>query len=981
MVSRLLYHGAVRRYPVLAVLVALGLTQGGSPLRASPSIGDGPEPPARPGVPRRVPGKPGSPASVLGPGAFSGPAVLRVRSAAPARAGTTALGSGPATGTLSGKTVYLSPGHGWDFVSGAWHTQRGNTNGLVEDFITAEGVDQYLIPYLRNMGAYVVPLRESDMNPNRVVVDDVDATLEGDPGEVDSTDTGWGPFTPPIDQTVHAFARGGARRLTAAASETGRAVYAVSVPESGAYNVYVSYVEGADRVPDAHYIVRHAGGEAQLRVDQRRHGSTWVLLGRWWFDKGAPVEESSVVVANDSAQVGAVISLDAVRLGGGMGMIDIGGGTTGRPAFETDARFYTQILGAPDAVYDYFMGAGGDDVVARPRFAAWDHEDGEDAIYLAWHTNAPDPGRGTTSISYGNTYPCCSGLGDFAGTAGSLELQQAVHEEVIGDLRADFAADWTDDGRVTASLGELRPSHNPEMPAVLVELAFHDTPADADALREPRFRRLAARAMAEGIARYFASKDGRPLVLPPEPPTAVRLANDGAGGLVASWRAPADDPAGGDAATGYRIYVSKDGYGFDDGTAVEAGASAGAGAAMSAALDGLGAGDVRYVRVTAVNDGGESLPTEVVGARVAAGGTAPVLVVGGFDRLSGDEAPVEDLSARGLGMVQRMVLDQMNDGSYAARHGAAIAAAGYSFDGATDDAIEAGDVALDGYQAVDWFTGEDAAADAPLADVSRAALGDFLARGGHVLLSGTGAVAALTGGSADEQAFAMDLLHTGLVADDADTYQVSAAASGGPLGDVAALSFDDRGAGGYDADAPDVLSPSAGAEAVLSYQGGAGGAAGIAWGLAADPPGDTGAGVVLGFPFEVVSGADARTQLMAGVLAGFGVTPEPDPPGPGDGGPDASGLLGGCGCRAAAARGRGTGGAAAGSLLIVVLGLCAARGRRRPGGGGFGVERGGSASRPGVCFGPCRSPSMPARVRVPAGKSGSPSSTSRSPTS
>ena len=40
-----------------------------------------------------------------------------------------------------------------------------------------------------------------------------------------------------------------------------------------------------------------------------------------------------------------------------------------------------------------------DDVGARSRYAAWDHEDGEDAVYVAWHTNAPDPGVGTSSAA------------------------------------------------------------------------------------------------------------------------------------------------------------------------------------------------------------------------------------------------------------------------------------------------------------------------------------------------------------------------------------------------------------------------------------------------------------------------------------------------------------------------------------------------------------------------------------------------------
>src|SRR6185503_1866805 len=98
---------------------------------ASPSAGDGPEPP---GVRAR-------PVADKGGSAGDGRApVRRVRNDLEWRA---------SEGTLSGKIVYLSAGHGWTFVSGGWHTQRGNTNGLVEDFITTEGVAQYLVPYLR----------------------------------------------------------------------------------------------------------------------------------------------------------------------------------------------------------------------------------------------------------------------------------------------------------------------------------------------------------------------------------------------------------------------------------------------------------------------------------------------------------------------------------------------------------------------------------------------------------------------------------------------------------------------------------------------------------------------------------------------------------------------------------------------------------------------------------------------------------------
>src|SRR4029079_19577023 len=132
-----------------------------------------------------------------------------------------------------------------------------------------------------------------------------------------------------------------------------------------------------------------------------------------------------------------------------------------------------------------------------------------------------------------------------------------------------------------------------------------------------------------------------------------------------------------------------------------------------------------YVRVTATNAGGESMPSEVVGARVATGGAAPILVVAGFDRLDGNMLPKTDLSRFGLGSPDRMFLAEINDGSYAARHGAAIAAAGYSFDGASADAIAEGDLDPAAYKAIDWFTGEDSVGQDPFPAASREALARF----------------------------------------------------------------------------------------------------------------------------------------------------------------------------------------------------------------------------------------------------------------
>lgn len=649
-------------------------------------------------------------------------------------------------GALAGKTVYVSAGHGWvwDVGLGRWRTQRGNTHDLVEDFISAETISQELVPYLQAMGAYVVPVRESSMQAAMAIAD-APAVTGGAP-----IADGWATPAGPITDGANPFEAGGSFELAAG----GTARWDLDVPEDGDYEVYVSWVQGADRASDARYVIHHAGGDTEIVVDQRRHGSTWVLVGQLHFTPGLP---ASVELAGSAS---GVVSADAVRIGGGLGHIDRGGGATGRPAFESGARYAAQWNGAPASVWDYSSEDGNDDVGTRSRFSAWDHEAGEDAVYVAWHTNAPSPARGTSSFAYGpDPY---GDLSQFTGVAGSLELMDAIHGELVGDLRADWDPTWQDRGQHTAYFGEVNPNHNPEMPATLIEVAFHDTFDDAEALRDPRFRRLAARAFAQGIARYFADRDGVPLTLPPEPPSAPRAI----GGVVA-WDAPDADPAGGDLATGYRVYLSRDGRAFDAGHDVTE---------TSYALpDG-----VVLARVTATNAGGESRPSAVVGS---SGPGAKVLVVAGFTRLDGTMLLHDDLSAFDLGTIDRAYLDRINDGSHAARHVLAIAGAGYSVDVATAAAVARGEVSLDGYAAVDWAAGEELAPDvAPLAGYA-----------GKVILDGTDVVPE----------------------DPAGTYAVAGVA--GTAFDGLALTFDDAGSGGYVAEDADVV---AGA-AVLAYDTGA----------------------------------------------------------------------------------------------------------------------------------------------------------------
>ena len=431
---------------------------------------------------------------------------------------------------------------------------------------------------------------------------------------------------------------------------------------------------------------------------------------------------------------------------------------------------------------------------------------------------------------------------------GSLELQDALHAEVINDIRTGYDADWTDRGHRTADFGEVNPIYNDEMPAVLFELAFHDTPADALTLKDPKFRKLAARAFCQGIVKYFAGRDGIEAKLAPEPPTHFAAVNNGAGGVILSWEPPpanTGDDLLGDPATAYRIYTSRDGRGFED--ALET-------TGRSARVADLGPGRLYFFRVTAVNAGGESFPTETLAVNLYEGDALPLLVVNGFDRIDAYSL-VEQDEGGALGPVLRMFLDRMNRYDYIIEHTEAIAASGYPVDSCSNEAVAEGLVDLSAYAMVDWIAGEEATTDETLSVTEQGVLGEYLGGGGALLISGAEIAWDLDSrGSAADRTFYHTYLHAAYAADDAEVYSVSGT-PGGIFDGLTGLTFDDGTHGFYDVDWPDCLEPYDGSVLALAYDG-------TPWGAAVQVDTGTSRVVNLGFPLETIYPAASRAALM-----------------------------------------------------------------------------------------------------------------------
>ena len=739
--------------------------------------------------------------------------------------GATAISSralraeGAPAGALDGRRVAISPGHGWVWNGKIWSPQRSDVGGLVEDFLTADICLHWLVPYLERAGAQVITARERDFGMREVVLEN------GVPGYAEQG--AW------RDGTGAGGHRQAFRTASAAAGVEAR--YTMSVPEPGAYRVSLWYVPGPDRTGDARVVVGHARGTSVFHVDESFGVPTWEALGPFFF------YDTATVTISPGAGPGAVVA-DAVRLGGGVGSIDRGGGISLKPRWQEAARYFTQYAGAPASVYEangVHASDHSNDVVSRPLFAAWSQAE----LFLSVHTNAYNGAQsGTETYAYSG-----------AATPGSTQLRALVNAQVVGDVRAEWDPLWIDRGEKAANFGEVREARG--MPAALVELAFHDGTRgvrDQEYLHDARFKRLLGRALYRAIAAYFAP--GKPFIA--EPPAGVSLVNSGPGELTASW-----SPVPG--ADGYRVHLSRDGCGTDEG--LTAGGT-------TLVLPGLALGGTYFARVTAVNAGGESLPSPAVAARVAdERAWVPLLLVHAFDRLD-DEVQIED-----------------NPGIWMVPHAVAAAEAGWFFDGATHEAVGAS--TLNRYLAVDWILGRQSKGSGPFTPGEQALVAAYLDAGGALLASGTDVAWGLgSNGGPSDQAFLRDYLKASFSDDDAGIHQ-AAPVAGGLFDGVPPFSFDDGTHGTYDAANPDVIAPE-GSAAVLEYAGGKTAAVSFA---------GTHRLVYLAFPFETIYDHATAVAVMGRALRFLAGAPPPE----GEGKPETSGADGGAGADAGAACGTG----------------------------------------------------------------------------
>ncbi|MEM6647719.1 MAG: fibronectin type III domain-containing protein, partial [Bacteroidota bacterium] len=545
----------------------------------------------------------------------------------------------PAEG-LDGRHVALWHSHGWYYEPelDRWEWQRARVFQTVEDLLPMAFSVPYLAPMLERAGATVLMPRERDPQPHEVVIDD-----GGDGYREEGTwrtgSAGFAVGTPPYGDYVNPFRVGTTRQSRA---EEASATYSSAIPESGDYAVYVAYTHGADHTTAAHYTVHHAGGTTAFAVDQTRGGGTWLYLGHFRFladSTAAP----RVTLKNDDTASGRLLSADAVRLGGGMGTIARGGTTSGRPRFVEGARYYLQYAGFPDTlVYNITEDPANDYVDDYRSRGEWvGYLNGAPAgpnkargeglgipidLALAFHTDAGF----TRSDSTIGTLMIYSDRGlenerQFPGGTSRLanrDLADMVQTELVDDIRALYDSTWTRRSLWNRGYSE---AVRPNVPSLLLELLSHHNYQDMVFAWDPRFRFDVSRSLYKATLKFLALHHGFAYTVQPLPVTHFRATLDERRARL-DWQPQADPLEPSAWPTRYVVYTRRGEGGFDNGVVVEQ---------PSHEVTDLAPG-VRYsFKVEALNDGGASFPSEVLAVGVGMADASPVLVVNGFDRVSG----------------------------------------------------------------------------------------------------------------------------------------------------------------------------------------------------------------------------------------------------------------------------------------------------------------------------------------------------------
>ncbi len=841
---------------------------------------------------------------------------------------------------LQNRHIALWQSHGYYFepTLNRWEWQRARLFGTVEDLYTQSYVMPFLIPMLENAGAYVFTPRERDINTHEFIIDNDQEEGYSETGKWVNGGTGFAHTTEYYTDTQNPFTQGSFRQ-TGTTTQPNQAITAgwqIEIPQARSYAVYVAYQTLPNSTDDACYTIYHQGGKTSFKVNQTMGGGTWIYLGHFDFN---PQEGAKVELSNLSQTAGKIVSADAVKIGGGWGNIarrthnkvitkllkqkkgfkrsDFTYTTSGYPRFTEAARYWLQWAGFPEKVYSPSQGENDytDDYKSR----------GEWVNYLAGGSEVlPDSIGLNIPIDLAFAFHSDAGIRKNDSIVGSLGIfftrkDRKVYQkdiprqisryfadeiltQVTEDIRLTYEPNWTRRGLWDKSYFEARV---PEVPTMLLEMLSHQNFNDMRYGLDPRFRFLVSRAVYKSILRFISHQRGEEYVVQPLPVSHLRINWCKYNQAMISWRAVADSLEPTATPEQYILYTRRGDGPFDQGVLIN----------DTACLVMVSPDIVYSFKVTAVNAGGESFPSEILSLGCSSQSKGQVMIVNGFNRVSGPQPFVSDTTLAGFHYDQDFGVPYLQDISYTGeqyefrrsepwvdddnpgwggshadyetkviagntfdypyRHGTSILRAGYSFISCSDEAVTDRLIDLTKYPIVDLILGKEKRVQLGtrtdftiFSPAMREVLTDYCQDNRNLLVSGAYIASELWNEEypdLDGQQFAQEVLHY-TIANDKPERGNRVIASQSKLRQFENLDIEFHHTlndSCYAVELPDAIKPSGKRSHMIQHY---------------NHP-DIGAGIfytgkkyntcILSYPFETIKSEEQRDALMQAILETF----------------------------------------------------------------------------------------------------------------
>jgi hypothetical protein len=429
----------------------------------------------------------------------------------------------------------------------------------------------------------------------------------------------------------------------------------------------------------------------------------------------------------------------------------------------------------------------------------------------------------------------------------------------------------------------------PNVPSCILEMFSHQNFSDMCYAHDPNFKFNFARSVYKTLLKYISYQHGINYVVQPLPVKNFSVTFSGKRNEVTlHWDATSDSLESTATPSSYVVYTKDGSHDFNNGVSVS----------LTSYTCKIDPGKIYSFRITAVNQGGESFPSETLCAYVSRNPRHKILIVNGFQRLSGPaiiNTPKEqgfniksdigvpyfttpeyagaqqcfDTSRRGIEgasglgysgneLEGRLIMG--NTFNYPAVHGSSIVtASGYSFVSCNRDCIEKNLINLKDYDAIDLILGAQKNVPQNIQNYKtfspelQKAIKDYCSIGGNVFISGEYISSGLE--SKSDIAFARDVLK---YAPDSLCINDSITSINGFGTDFSFLRQPNETC--YAIQYPDAITSIAPGKSLINYENGTKQTAAVAY------KGRNYRTFSMSIPFEGITDATKRNELMRRIL-------------------------------------------------------------------------------------------------------------------